>query len=111
MAKFQITKDKKGEFRWQFLADNGLELANGGEGYKQIDGCNNGIRVVKEWAGKEEVYQDAKKEWRWRFKAKNNQIVAVSSESYKAEGDCKHGLGLVKAGAAAAQVEDKSGGK
>jgi uncharacterized protein YegP (UPF0339 family) len=54
MAKFEIYKDKKGEFRWKLLADNNQIIATG-EGYTSKAGCKNGIESVKKNAAKAEV--------------------------------------------------------
>jgi uncharacterized protein YegP (UPF0339 family) len=54
MAKFEIYKDKKGEFRWRLRADNNQVIATG-EGYASKAGCKNGIESVKKNAPKAEV--------------------------------------------------------
>jgi uncharacterized protein YegP (UPF0339 family) len=54
MAKFEIYKDKRGEFRWRLRADNNQIIASG-EGYKSKDGCKNGIASVKKNAPKAEI--------------------------------------------------------
>jgi len=54
MAKFEIYKDKKGEFRWRLRADNN-EIIASGEGYTSKAGCKNGIESVKKNAGKARV--------------------------------------------------------
>ncbi len=46
MGKFEIYKDKKGEFRWKLLADNHQIIAVG-EGYSSKAGCKKGIKSVK----------------------------------------------------------------
>jgi uncharacterized protein YegP (UPF0339 family) len=46
-AKFQLYKDKKGEFRWKLLASNGLTIADSGEGYKTKKSAADGIASVK----------------------------------------------------------------
>jgi len=53
-AKFEIYKDKKGEFRFRLLASNGQVIANG-QGYKTKASCMNGIESVKKNAPKAEV--------------------------------------------------------
>lgn len=59
MAKFQIYKDRKGEFRWKLLADNNQVIATG-EGYASKAGCKNGIDSVKKNAPKAEVEDQTK---------------------------------------------------
>jgi len=45
-AKFELYKDKAGEFRWKLIAPNGQTIAVG-EGYKSKDSAKNGIESVK----------------------------------------------------------------
>jgi uncharacterized protein len=46
-AKYELYKDKAGEFRWRLIASNGQIIAIGGEGYKTRVGAMNGIGSVK----------------------------------------------------------------
>ncbi len=54
MAKFEIYKDKRGEFRWRLRADNNQVIASG-EGYASKASCKNGIASVKKNAPKAKV--------------------------------------------------------
>lgn len=45
-GKFEIYKDKAGEFRFRLKASNGQSIL-ASEGYKAISGCTNGIESVK----------------------------------------------------------------
>jgi uncharacterized protein YegP (UPF0339 family) len=54
MAKFEIFKDSKGEFRWRLRANNNEVIATG-EGYTSKDGCKNGIESVKKNAPEADV--------------------------------------------------------
>jgi len=45
-AKFELYKDKKGEFRFRLKAGNG-EIILASEGYKDRAGAENGIESVK----------------------------------------------------------------
>ena len=47
-AKFEIYKDKSGEFRWKLTHTNGQIIANSGEGYKVKANAIAGINSVKE---------------------------------------------------------------
>jgi uncharacterized protein YegP (UPF0339 family) len=51
MAKFEIYKDKKGQFRWRLLANNNQVIASG-EGYTSKAACKNGIESVRKNAPK-----------------------------------------------------------
>ena len=44
--KFEIYKDKAGEFRFRLNAKNGENIL-ASEGYKSMDSCKNGIESVK----------------------------------------------------------------
>ena len=56
--KFEIYKDKAGEFRFRLKATNGQIIAVS-EGYKALSGCMNGIESVKKNADSEIVVQEA----------------------------------------------------
>ena len=47
MAKFEIFKDVRGEYRWRLRSANGQIFAIGGEGFKTKSGAENGIAAVK----------------------------------------------------------------
>ncbi len=44
--KYEIYKDKAGEFRFRLKAKNGQIIATS-EGYKTMDSCKNGVESVK----------------------------------------------------------------
>lgn len=46
MAKFEVYKDGRGEFRFRLKANNGQVIATG-EGYKTKAGALNGIASIK----------------------------------------------------------------
>lgn len=45
-GKFEVYKDKAGEFRWKLIASNSQEIASG-QGYKSKESCMEGIKSVK----------------------------------------------------------------
>lgn len=45
--KFELYKDRHGEWRWRLRARNGKAIAESGEGYKQRARCVAGIRLVR----------------------------------------------------------------
>jgi len=47
-ARFQIYKDKIGEFRWRLTHTNGHVIATSGEGYTNKVNAIGGIKSVKE---------------------------------------------------------------
>jgi uncharacterized protein YegP (UPF0339 family) len=62
-AKFELYKDKAGEYRWRLRHQNGNIIADSGEGYKTKANAINGINSVKEnvkEAGMKELEAPAK---------------------------------------------------
>ncbi len=55
--KFQIYKDKAGEYRFRLTASNGQIIAVG-EGYKTLANCENGIASVKKNAPDAEIVEE-----------------------------------------------------
>ena len=55
MAKFQIFKDKAGEYRWRLRASNNEIIADSAEGYKRKSDCEHGIDLLKLLAPTAEV--------------------------------------------------------
>jgi uncharacterized protein len=47
MYKFEVYKDKAGEYRWRLVAPNGQSIADSGEGYSSKESCLEGIASVK----------------------------------------------------------------
>lgn len=52
MAKFEVYRDQKSEYRWRFRADNGRIVADSAEGYTTRAACDRGIEIVKTEAGR-----------------------------------------------------------
>ena len=55
MTKFQLYKDRKGEYRWRLRARNGEIIADSNEGYSSKASCKHGIDLVKQQAANAEV--------------------------------------------------------
>jgi len=55
-ARFEIYKDKKGDFRFRLRATNGQVIATG-QGYKAKKSCLNGIESVRKNAPAAEVVE------------------------------------------------------
>lgn len=54
-TKFEVYKDKQGNFRWRLLAQNGESVATGGEGYSEKRSVINAVKKLKDWANTEEI--------------------------------------------------------
>jgi uncharacterized protein YegP (UPF0339 family) len=50
MYKFEVYKDKGGQFRWRLVAPNGKSIAESGEGYSTKQACLDGIASVQQHA-------------------------------------------------------------
>jgi len=59
MGKFEIYKDRKGEYRWRLLANNNQVIATG-EGYASKAGCKNGIASIKKNAARAKIDDQTK---------------------------------------------------
>jgi uncharacterized protein len=46
-ARFEVFKDRAGEWRWRLRAANGRVIADSGEGYKQRARCLGGLAAVQ----------------------------------------------------------------
>ena len=55
VTKFQLYKDRKGEYRWRLRARNGEIIADSNEGYSSKASCKHGIDLVKEQAASASV--------------------------------------------------------
>ena len=55
VAKIELYKDGKGEFRWKLISSDGKEVAEGLQGYKEKIFAKNDIAYVMTNAGLAEV--------------------------------------------------------
>lgn len=106
-GKFEVYTDKAGEHRFRLKAGNG-EIILTSEGYKQKDGCANGIESVRRNATNsaqfEKVTTDSGK-FRFNLKAKNHQVIGTS-QSYDSESGRDNGIASVGRNAPDAKVVD-----
>lgn len=104
-GKFEIYKDKKGEFRYRLKAGNGQIILTG-ESYKAIAGCKNGVESVKKNSQDDnrfETSKDKNGQFKFVLKAGNGEIIG-QSESYTSSDGCKNGIASVKKNAPEAQI-------
>ena len=108
-GKFELYKDKAGEFRFRLKAGNG-ETILASEGYKQRASAENGIDSVRKNAPLDERYE--RKETSsgkpmFNLKASNGQVIGTS-EFYSSESARENGIDSVKRNAPDAKFEDKT---
>jgi uncharacterized protein len=108
--KFEVFKDKGGEFRWR-LKDGDTEIGNSGQGYsKKADAMNGAERIQKDGADDKkvtfEVYEDNAKKFRWRAKVKNGNQIAAASKGYDKKEDAEAAVKLIQEKAGKAEIAE-----
>lgn len=109
MAKFEIYKDKRGEFRFRLKAGNGQTIL-ASEGYSAKSGCNNGIASVRKNAPDDNRYDRLESKSGkpyFNLKASNGQVIGTS-EMYSSASAMENGISSVKKNAPEATVVDNS---
>ena len=109
MAKFEIYKDKRGEFRFRLKAGNGQTIL-ASEGYKAKSGCENGIASVRKNATDDNRYERLESKNGspyFNLKASNGQVIGTS-EMYSSNSAMENGISSVTKNAPNAEVEDNS---
>ena len=109
--KFEVFKDKGGEFRWR-LKDGDTELGNSGQGYvKKADAMNGAERIQKDGADEKkvmfEVYEDNGKKFRWRAKVKNGNTIAASAKGYEKKEDAEAAVKLIQDKSSKAEIVEE----
>lgn len=108
-GKFEIYKDKKGEFRFRLKAGNGQNIL-GSEGYARRASCDNGVESVRKNSQipeRFETKQSASGKWSFVLKASNGQVVGTS-QTYDAEAGCRKGIESVTKNAPGAEIDDQT---
>ncbi|MBN1167702.1 MAG: YegP family protein [Methanospirillaceae archaeon] len=106
-GKFEVYKDKAGEFRFRLKAGNNQVILTG-EGYKSKAGCMKGIESIRKNAADDsrfEVKKDKAEKFRFSLKAANGEIIG-QSQGYKSENSCRNGIESVKKNAADAEIKE-----
>ena len=108
-GKFEVYKDKAGEFRFRLKAANGQNIL-GSEGYKAKASCMNGIESVRKNSQDEaRIEKKETKSGKFNFsvKSSNGQIVGVS-QTYDSESGCRNGMKSVAECARDATIDDQA---
>jgi len=108
-GKFEIYKDKAGEFRFRLKAGNGENILTG-EGYKAKDGVENGVESVRTNSIVPERFEikEAKSGGPYFvLKAGNHQVIGQSSV-YSSTSACEAGIASVASNAPDATVDDQT---
>lgn len=108
MAKFEIKRDKAGEYRFNLKARNGQVILSS-EGYKAKASCLNGIESVRTNSQLDKRFEKKQTSTGYKFNLEsgNGQIIGTS-EIYTTSGAMEKGISSVKKNAPAASVDDVS---
>ena len=87
--KFEVYKDKRGEFRWRRIASNGKIVGASSEGYSKKADCEKNMNRGHVESDKWEFYKDKRGEFRWRRTAVNGNVIGAASEGYKSRKDAE----------------------
>lgn len=106
MGKFEVYKDKAGEYRFRLKAGNGENILSS-EGYAAKSGAENGIASVKANAGDDARYErkESAAGFSFNLKAGNGQVIGTSQVYSSAQGR-DGGIDSVKRNAPDATVEE-----
>ncbi|PHS65746.1 MAG: hypothetical protein COB12_06655 [Flavobacterium sp.] len=105
MAKFEIKKDKRGEFRFNLKAGNGQTILVS-EGYKAKTSCLNGIESVRKNSQDDSKFERlVAKNGKpyFNLKATNGQVIGTS-EMYNSNSGMENGIASVNKNAPIAEV-------
>ncbi|MCM4156711.1 YegP family protein [Gramella sp. AN32] len=108
MGKFEIKKDKAGEFRFNLKAGNGQVILSS-EGYKAKPSCMNGVESVRKNSQFDDRFErkQASTGHKFNLKSSNGQIIGVS-EIYTTVAAMENGISSVKKNAPDASIDDQS---
>ncbi|MCC2597149.1 YegP family protein [Pusillimonas sp. MFBS29] len=108
-GKFEIYKDKAGEFRFRLNAGNGQTIL-ASEGYKSKASCLNGVESVKKNATSDSLFerkQTASGKHMFNLKARNGQVIGTS-QLYDTEASRNNGIASVANHAPGAALDDST---
>ena len=108
-GKFEVYKDKAGEFRFRLKAANGQNILSS-EGYKTKSACMNGVESVKKNSQDKDRFQKKTTpsgKFRFNLTASNGQTVGTS-QSYASDSGCRNGMKSVAECAPGAKTDDQS---
>ncbi|MCL4114651.1 UNVERIFIED_CONTAM: hypothetical protein GTU68_056204 [Idotea baltica] len=109
MGKFEINKDKSGQFRFNLKATNGQVILTS-ESYTTKASCTNGIESVRTFSKLDVNYErlTAKDGSPYfNLKASNGQVIGTS-EMYSSTAARETGIASVKSNAPTASVVDNT---
>ena len=104
-GKFEVYKDKAGEFRFRLKAGNG-EIVLSSEGYKAKASAMNGIESVQKNCSNPDCFEMKETpsgKFRFNLKSTNGQVIGTS-QSYESAAGCDNGMQAVGRAATDAKI-------
>jgi uncharacterized protein YegP (UPF0339 family) len=108
-GKFEVYKDKAGEFRFRLKAANGQNILSS-EGYSAKKSCLNGVESVKKNSQDPDRFVKKKTpsgKIRFNLTSTNGQVVGTS-QSYSSESGCRNGMKSVAECSPGASTDDQT---
>ena len=109
MGKFEIKKDKSGQFRFNLKAGNGQVILSS-EAYKTKASCENGLESVRKNCKEDKLFErKAAKNGSpyFNLKSTNGQVIGAS-QMYASKSTMENGIASVKKNAPKATIADNS---
>ncbi|MEP3209264.1 MAG: YegP family protein [Maribacter sp.] len=109
MGKFEIKKDKSGQFRFNLKAGNHQVILSS-EAYKTRASCDNGIESVRKNSKNDKMFErKTAKDGSpyFNLKSTNGQVIG-SSEMYSSKSSMENGIASVVKNAPKATISDLS---
>lgn len=106
-GKFEVYKDKAGEFRFRLKASNGQTIL-ASEGYKAKPSCLNGVESVRKNSVNDALFERKETQsgkYMFNLKATNGQVIGTS-ESYTTAASRDNGIASVAKNAPDAKLDD-----
>lgn len=108
-GKFEVYKDKAGEYRFRLKAANGQNIL-GSEGYGKKASCMNGIESVRKNSQNPDRFvkkTSSSGKFTFSLTATNGQVIGAS-QTYDSESGCRNGMKSVAECAPGAPVDDQT---
>ncbi|MCH9696292.1 MAG: YegP family protein [Gammaproteobacteria bacterium] len=108
-GKFEVYKDKAGEFRFRLKAANGQNILSS-EGYSAKKSCMNGIESVQKNSQNPDRFTKkttAGGKFRFNVTSTNGQVVGTS-QSYASASGCNNGMKSVTECSKGATIDDQT---
>ena len=106
--KFELYKDRAGDYRWRLKGPDGAVLAVSAIGHKQSADAKAGLETFRKSGSagdlKFDTFIDESNRHCWRLVSESGETVAVSNGGFKAAAEADRAIATLKLGAGKATV-------